>query len=90
MSLSGLLPVFGGNADLARLALTRFRALDFVNLRAPWEGRDLKRVAQLAHQWKGACSYVSAKEAKREAPSQPPCEEAEARRHLDIAHLAAA
>ena len=36
-------------------------------MREPWEAKDFKRVGQLAHQWKGTCSYLSAKRAQRAA-----------------------
>ena len=39
----------------------------FARMRQPWEQAEYKRVGQLAHQWKGTCSYVGAKQAQRAA-----------------------
>ena len=49
------------------MALKRFDIKGFERLREPWEQKNFKRVGQLAHQWKGTCSYICAKQAQRAA-----------------------
>jgi signal transduction histidine kinase/DNA-binding response OmpR family regulator/HPt (histidine-containing phosphotransfer) domain-containing protein len=67
LDLNELLQIFGGNSELVRMALKRFDVKSFSRLREPWESKDFKRVGQIAHQWKGTCSYISAKQAQRAA-----------------------
>ena len=67
LDLNELLQIFGGNSELVRMALKRFDVKSFSRLRDPWESKDFKRVGQIAHQWKGTCSYISAKQAQRAA-----------------------
>ena len=67
LDVSELVGIFGGNLQIVQMALQRFDLRAFERMREPWERRDFKQVGQLAHQWKGTCSYICAKEAQRAA-----------------------
>ena len=67
LSTSELLQMFGDNRQLVRMALQRFDVKDFERMREPFERSDFKRIGRLAHSWKGACSYICAKQAQRAA-----------------------
>ena len=59
--------IFGGSNELVRMALKRFDLKAFERLREPWERRNYRRVGQLAHQLKGTCAYIGAKQARQAA-----------------------
>jgi len=65
LDVDELMTIFGGNTELVRMALNQFSIASFAKLREPWESGDYRRVGQLAHQWKGTCSYIAARRAQR-------------------------
>lgn len=67
LDLEELVKIFGGNADLVKMALQRFDCHALRSMRGAWEGEDYQDLSRRAHQTKGSCAYIAAKEAQRAA-----------------------